>query len=614
MHRITRATRGAAGSAVAAAVAAVSIGLAPAGAAADPPPVEVETLPYAVDPSNQAAWWKPIDIFDGVTYFAYDAPASTASRHEVHLAARAPDGTWTSGCLRDAAGACATFLDDNGHNQPSIVVDGAGNIHAFVSMHHEQWNAFRSTEPGDVTSLVDVTAEMPDQDALITYPITARGADGDAWVLVRVGADAAGRRDGVLYHYDLATGVWQRETRVGAAVGYSFYPDDLEVDALGRVHVLWEWGPFPADPARHLGSYAVYDPSTGTFADVAGAPLAAPITPSTPGAVFWQAFTEGEDISSFTPAVQSAKLALREDTLDGVAYRFVEAGESAYDVRYAQWDGTRWTQELLLDASELGAGVATSATVDVTSFGSKTRVYAVATVQVCGELRSQVVRLERAEGRDGWNAAAVGSPQRGQQRLRAEVADDGADVLYVSAPATSPGRGSLIHAHVPRQGPADAGTPLIDIVSGLRGDLGGVNVALGADVVVSSVLRADTGGERAVDGICTDASRWISAVGDTAPTIEVDWHEPTALQVVRVRSGYSGGVAGDAVLRDFTVELHTADGWIEVGRFDDNTSGTVVVDAGGLTADRARLLISDPSASSTDVARVFEIEAIAVTG
>lgn len=615
MHPVHRhRTRTAAGAAAALAMTALSIGLAPMAAAADPPPVEVETLPYPVDTSNQAAWWNPVDVVDGVTYFAYDAPAATSSRHEVHLAARAADGTWTSGCLRDASGACVTFLDDNGHNQPSIVVDGAGTIHAFVSMHHEQWNYFRSTVPGDVTSLVDASAEMPDQDALVTYPVTARGADGDAWLLVRVGADAAGRRDGVLYHLDPATGAWERENRVGAAVGYSFYPDDLEVDSLGRVHVLWEWGPFPADPARHLGSYAVYDPATATFSDVAGTPLTAPITPSTPGAAVWQPFTAGEDIGSFTPALQSAKLALRDDALEGVAFRFVDADQTAYDVRYARWDGTSWTQELLLDASDLGAGVATSAAIDVTSFGSKVRVYAVVTVQVCGELRSRVVRLEQAAGHDGWSAAGIGEQQRGQQRLRAAVDDDGTDVLYVSAPATSPGRGLLIHARVPRSGPADPGTPLADLVSEMRGDLGGVNVALGATVTVSSTLRADTGGERAVDGVCTDASRWISAIGDAAPTITADWHEPTALELVRVRSGYSGGVAGDAVLRDFTVELHTVDGWVEAGRFDDNVAGTVVVDAGGLVADQVRLLITDPSASSTDVARVFEIEAIAASG
>ena len=594
-----------------AATAVVAVGLAPAAAVAAPPPVTAESLPYPVDPSNQAAWWSPVDVFDGVTYFAYDAPASPSSRHEVHLAARGIDGTWVDGCLRDTTGACATFLDDNGHNQPSIVVDGTGTIHAFVSMHHEEWNSFRSTTPGDVTSLVDVSAEMPDPGGFFTYPVTARGDDGDAWVLVRSGVEGQGRREGVLYHFDPAVGAWEREAVIGAARGYSFYPDDLEVDAAGRVHVLWEWGPFPADPSRHLGSYVVYDPETGALSDVTGAAVEAPVTPDTAGTIVWRPFIDGEEIGSYTPAVQSAKLAVRNNALEGIAYRFVEADQTAYDLRYATWDGTDWAHEQLIDASALGAGVQTIAALDVTSFGSKTRVYGVVAAQVCGELRSRVIRLEDAEGLDGWAAAAIGDEQIGQQRLRAVTDEDGTDILYLSAPATRPGSGTLVHARVPRSGAADQGTPLADLVGELRDDLGGVNVALGADVTVSSTLRADTGGELAVDGVCADASRWISAAGDLAPSITIDWHEPTAVEAIRVRSGYSAGVSAQSVLRDFTVEVHTADGWVEIGRYDDNVEGTVTADARGLVADQARVLITDPSASATDVARVFEVEALA---
>lgn len=575
----------------------------------------VETLPVSVDTSNQAGWWRPLDVVDGVTYFAFNAPASTGARHEVHLASRASDGTWTEGCLRATAGAaCVTFPDDNGHNQPSIVVDGAGTIHAFVSMHNEQWNVFRSTAPGDVTTLIDATAAMPDLDAAITYPVTARGPEGDAWVLVRVGTDAQGRREGVLYRYDLDVGAWERETVIASAAGYSFYPDDLEVDVDGRVHVLWEWGPFPADPARHLGSYATYDPSDGSFADVAGTALTGPITPDTPGSVVWRPFGTGEAIGSYTPALQTAKLSLDGAALAGVVYRFVEADQTPYDVRYTSWDGSSWTDESLIDVSELGSGVSTVAAIDATSAGGVDRVYAVLAVQVCGENRSQVVRLERATNGTSWTARTVGTDELGQQRLRAETVD-GTDVLYLSAPLSETTRGTLRYAAIPRSATAETGgTSLEDIVSGLRGEASGTNVALGATVTVSSSLRADTGGALAVDGICTDASRWISAVGDTAPTVTAAWQTPAALAEVRVKSGYAGGVSTDSVLRDFTIEVRTDGTWVEVGRFDDNTAGTVAAAVDGLVADAVRLLITGPSASATDVARVFELEAIAAPG
>ncbi|WP_226531097.1 BNR-4 repeat-containing protein [Microbacterium paraoxydans] len=577
----------------------------PASAGAATP--EVENVPVTVDSSNQSGWWNPLVVDGDETYFAYNVPGSTAAKHQVNLAVRAADGTWTSGCLRLATGACAEYLDDNGHNQPSIAIDGDGYIHAFVSMHHEPWKYFRSTVPYDATSLVDVSAEMPDAGAAISYPVTAQGADGDLWLMVRVGADPQARRDGVLYHYDPATGAWSRETTIAAAVNHSFYPDDLEVDADGRVHVLWEWGPWPADPYRHLGSYAVYDPASGGFDDVAGQALPTPIRPDTPGAVVWRGYEPGETIGDAVPAVQTAKMAIAAGELVGLAYRYADTTENSFDVRWATWSGTAWTSQTLVDTDALGGGVQTIAALDTTTAGGETRVYAVVSAQDCGITRSQTVQL--TSGATGWSTDAVGEPVQGQQRLRAATRTDGTDVVYLSAPAV-PGGGTLRHAEIPRDGQSGS-TTLAAVVSSLRGVSGGENLAIGGTATASSQLRTDTGPEKAIDGGCADASRWISAADDAEPTITVEWTDAAPLDVVRVRSGYSVGPPQSSVLRDFTVELRTASGWVPVGTITGNTSTTVVVDAQGLTADAVRLLITDPSDSATDVARVYEIEAIA---
>lgn len=600
--------------AIAVAVIVVST-LAPAAASAAPVAKEhpsstvVDQLPYPVDSSNTAGWWRPLDVVGDTTYFAFNAPASVSSRHEVHLAARDGAGQWIEGCVRTSSeGPCADFADDNGHNQPSIVIDGDGTIHAFVSMHNEQWNYFSSTVAGDVTSLVDTTSAMPDLDVDITYPITARGPDGDAWVLVRTGTDADGAREGVLYHYDLDVGRWERETTIAAAKGYAFYPDDLEVDKSGRVHVLWEWGPFPADPARHLGSYAVYNPRSGTLSDVSGAGIAGPVTPHTDGSVIWRDFVEDESIGSYTPALQTAKLALNGLRLSGIVYRFVEEDATSYDVHYASWTDGSWGSEPLIDTSELGADVATSAGIDVTYSGATTRVYAVITAQVCGELRSQVVEIEKKPGTRAWTYITIGEQRTGEQRLRSETTKNGTDVLYMSAPNANPG--VLSYGEIPRSGNKQSSTSLRDIVIALRGELGGTNVALGANVTASSSLRDDTGGELAVDGLCSDASRWISAADDAAPAIEITWRDAAALAEVRVRSGYSKDIGADSVLRSFTIEVNTLEGWVEIASYEGNTDRLVRADTGGRIADGVRVLISDPSASATDVARVFEIEAI----
>ncbi|MFE6735043.1 BNR-4 repeat-containing protein [Microbacterium sp. NPDC057650] len=447
-------------------VAAVMVAaLAPAASAAVHP-TTVETVPVTVDGSNQSGWWNPLAVVGDTTYFAYNVPAGT-NRHQVHLAARSADGEWTSGCLRLATGACADYLNDNGHNQPSIAVDGAGDIHVFASMHHEDWNYFRSTVPGDVTSLVEVSEEMPDQGSTISYPITSVGPDGDVWLMVRTGPDALARRDGVLYRYDLDAGAWARETVVASATNYSVYPDDLTVDESGQVHLLWEWHSWAAGAFRHLGSYAVWNPESKTFSDVAGDALPTPIRPTTPGPVVFQPFTDGESMAEATPAVQTAKMALQDGVLQGVTYRYASGGSSLFDLKWATWDGSAWNRETLIDSASLGTGVDTVAAMDATAFGSKNRAYGVISVKVGTGLRSQVVLFEQAKGRTGWAVEAIGDPMIGQQRLRAATGRAGTDVLYLSAPAT-PGGGALRYAEVPRSGEKRAGGSLADIVTALR--------------------------------------------------------------------------------------------------------------------------------------------------
>ncbi|MEU0484267.1 BNR-4 repeat-containing protein, partial [Streptosporangium sp. NPDC006013] len=576
----------------------------------------VERLPFAVDTSNQAGWWRPLDLFGGVTYFAYNAPAAAGGLHEVHVAARGAAGTWTSGCLRTAAGACVTYGDDVGHNQPSIVVDGEGHVHAFVSMHNHPWRYYRTTRAGDVTSLVEAGADLPDGDLRFTYPVTARGGDGDAYVMVRADQDAQRMRGGRLYRFDTATHTWSRVAVIAAATGHAFYPDDLKVDPRGRVHILWEWGPWPATALRHLGSYLVYDPADGFFRDVTGAVRTVPVTPGAGEPLIYQPFVEGETITSESPAVQTAKIALNGNLLHGIAYRYRPASNggafAGFDVRYATWNGSAWNRETVADRTEAGAAVETSAAIDATHSAGKTRVYFVAQASGCGGTRSRVVVAERPASGGRWRFTTVGDVQRGLQRLRALPQPGGTDVLYVTAPLADGDRGGLWRALAPRAGRPVTGQTFPQVVQELLGSgANGVNLALGARVTVSSTLRADTGGEKAVDGLCTDDSRWISAEADTAPTITVDLGSPAAIDRVRVHSGYTKApVPGTDVLRDFTVEARVDGLWREVGRITANTSDTVTVDTAGVRADGVRLLVTDPSGSAIDVARVFEMEVI----
>lgn len=132
------------------------------------------------------------------------------------------------------------------------------------------------------------------------------------------------------------------------------------------------------------------------------------------------------------------------------------------------------------------------------------------------------------------------------------------------------------------------------------------HAAVGATAVASSSNSATTGAAKAVDGDCTNAGRWLSAAGDTTPTLTITLDAPTVVDQVDVYSGFIGGGSVN-VLRDFTVEVHTSAGWQQAGAFDDNTLGLVSVPGPAAAVDQVRLVITDPSNYTPDVARVFEV-------
>ena len=274
-------------------------------------PVGAERVPFGMDASNQAGWWKPIDEFGGSVYVAYDAWGGAGlggprDRHTVYVARRSPSGTWTRGCLPAAGGGCALFMDDPGHRQPTIAVDGDGYIHVFADMHLTGWIYYRSSRPGDPTSMVNRASQMPDLGDPFTYPNATRTPNGDVYLVIRDFAD------GRLYRWNDAANAWTRVAIFADQAQWFVYPDDIAPDASGNLHIAWEWA-FGDGGLRHLGSYVRYEPATGRFFDAAGQRLATPI--QTTSTAVYQALVPGERATDNTapsnpPGLQTAKLAL----------------------------------------------------------------------------------------------------------------------------------------------------------------------------------------------------------------------------------------------------------------------------------------------------------------
>lgn len=391
-------------------------------------PAAPTVVPYPMDASNQAGWWHPMDARAGRTYLAYNGwggsgQGGAADTHRVYVARRDPSGAWARGCLPGRSGGCAVYRDDIGHNQPTLVVDGDGYIHVFASMHANDWRYFRSTRPGDPTTMVDRSTQMPDQGGRYTYPTATRTPNGDVYVAIR--SLAAGN----LYRWDVAADRWSRAATFAAEDDYVVYPDDVVSDAAGNVHIAWEWAYGGANGLRHLGSYLRYEPSTGRFRNAAGREVELPAT--THDDVVYQPIEPGERPTdrgspANPPGLQSAKLALDAATgRPSVAYRFRPTAGGRFEVRLAEWRGAEgggWRRQTVY-----AGRYNTYAAVDVSLRGGPARVY---------YAKSGVPSRDQATvatpGAGGWTerSLAAGVPI---ERLSV-VNTNGVDRLYLAAP------------------------------------------------------------------------------------------------------------------------------------------------------------------------------------
>lgn len=113
------------------------------GAIATVSPGSLVTITTAADPNNAAAWWDPLDEAGGYDWLAYlrnPTSGSTANNNVMVVRRAISDGSIIRDCLKTSSGDCALFLDDAGHNAPSVAVDGDGYVVSdFQSLFIPSW-------------------------------------------------------------------------------------------------------------------------------------------------------------------------------------------------------------------------------------------------------------------------------------------------------------------------------------------------------------------------------------------------------------------------------------------------------------------------------------------
>lgn len=258
-------------------------------------------------------------------------------------------GEWTKATRIDRT----LGIADPSHNQIALAIDGDGYIHVWYGMHDFHGIRYaRSNQPDDVTSgFTKHREEFPNASESYTYPNAASAPNGDIYFSIR----NQGRLL-PLFRWDNTLKTWQEivvfaDGRANKNDGqiYTPYLPWLFVDSDNNVHIKWDWAFGTARSERHLGSYALYKPSTGQFYRADGTPYQLPITVDT--ADIFQPMPDG--VTWNDEGIALSDLAVDSNHQPIISYAFSPDGSSDHwQHRVARWDGTRWKQTVLTDNTQ----------------------------------------------------------------------------------------------------------------------------------------------------------------------------------------------------------------------------------------------------------------------
>jgi hypothetical protein len=145
----------------------------------------------------------------------------------------------------------------DGHNYVRIAFDDAGQLHLSGNMHNVPLIYFRTTTPGDITTLTRIKSMVGTDEDSCTYPTFLRGPTNQFLFTYRFGHSGGGAQ--IFNIYDTATQKWHRlldkpltdggKDANAYMVGPTRGPD-------GFFHLVWVWRNTGDCATNHDLSYA----------------------------------------------------------------------------------------------------------------------------------------------------------------------------------------------------------------------------------------------------------------------------------------------------------------------------------------------------------------------
>jgi hypothetical protein len=178
-----------------------------------------------------------------------------------------------------------TTLGWDSHNYVTMAFDRDGYLHLSGNMHAIPLIYFRSTKPGDASTLERVPSMTGQNEKKVTYPVFSYSPEGDLLFEYRSGSSGSG--DTFRNRYDEKTKTWKPLTDqplFHGGTARNAYPIRMLLGPDGWYHEVWVWRESPWAETNHDMSY-VRSHDLVHWETAGGVPVQLPIRLETPGVV-----------------------------------------------------------------------------------------------------------------------------------------------------------------------------------------------------------------------------------------------------------------------------------------------------------------------------------------
>jgi hypothetical protein len=178
-----------------------------------------------------------------------------------------------------------TTLGWDSHNYVTMALDRDGYLHLSGNMHAIPLIYFRSTKPGDASTLERVSSMTGQNEKSVTYPVFSLSPEGDLLYEYRSGSSGSG--DTFRNRYDERTKTWKPltdEPLFHGGTARNAYPIRMLLGPDRWYHEVWVWRESPWAETNHDMSY-VRSHDLVHWETAGGVPVQLPIQLGTPGIV-----------------------------------------------------------------------------------------------------------------------------------------------------------------------------------------------------------------------------------------------------------------------------------------------------------------------------------------